>query len=233
MEKQNRIIDLDRIAMAVIHGEVESETVWSLCYLDQLTVLSLINIYSICLNGFMSRKTCKKMKLKIFKEHDLLKSRLGWDEVHYQENIEMTRKLSSKKCEVSKALQNGEFWAALESALECLDAMHSGNVYMQLFEEACRDKKTKAKALNVAKSKIDELYAKYGNDVPYAKMIESFYAAADRDDITEVFKYLNPDKYEPLCEIMEVKTDDEKVKKEIAARIYNLYDYDPQRKYEK
>ena len=66
---------------------------------------------------------------------------------------------------------------------------------------------------------------RYDSEIPYARMIERFYAAADEDGMAEVFKYLDSDRYVPLAEdLKEIdKIDDEKVRKKILDRIGVLY----------
>ncbi len=207
--------------MDYIHGNIEPVTIFSLCEIDQLIVLGLINIYSSCINGLMSRESCKEMKLKIISQHDLLKSRLVWNETLYRKFIKSVKNTSGKSCEMAKTLKSGDVLETLKLALEILDAFQTGNIYMQIFNKMFTDKDFKKNALTAAKDQIDALYEKYGNEIPYAKMIERFYSAASEDKITEIFKQLDPDRYIVMAENVPNKSDIDG--KELTQRLIALY----------
>lgn len=223
MKRQRTIKALDNLAMAYIHGEVNTETIFSLCVIDQWAVRSLADIYSMCLFGIQSRDCCKKQKKGVLQQYDMFKTRFAYIEVLYYKLVETVRVTSGKSCEITKALQKCDFMSALKNSLECLDAFQNGNVYMKVFESAVSDEDFKKTALKVAESQVDTLMNAYGPDVPYAKMIERFYAAADEDGMTEIFKYLDPDKYNPLVDEMPEKSDDEKLKRSVADNMKALY----------
>lgn len=225
MKKQKTIKALDDIAMSYIHGEIEPVVIWSLCPVDQITVLAFINIYSSCLQGFMSRESCKAAKLKIMSQHALLSSRISWSETIYCAYIGEVKEAGTKTCEMVKAIKANEPLKALQYAIEALDIYQGGNIYLQMFFAACNDAEFKSKALNEGKEYVERLGERYDSEIPYARMIERFYSAADEDGMTEVFKYLDSDRYVPLADdLKEIdKIDDEKVRKKILDRIGILY----------
>lgn len=225
MKKQKTIKVLDDIAMSYIKGEIEPVTIWSLSPIDQITVLSFINIYSSCLQGFMSRDSCKAAKQKIMSQHELLSSRISWSETIYLKFIRIVKDADTKTCEMVKAIKANEPLKALQYAVEALDIYQGGNVYLQMFCAACNDSEFKSKALNEGKEYVEKLGDRYDSEIPYAKIIERFYAAADEDGMAEVFKFLDPDRYTPLADdIKEIdKIDDEKVRNKLLSRICELY----------
>lgn len=225
MKKQKTIKALDDISMSYIHGEIEPEVIWSLCPVDQITVLSFINIYSSCLQGFMSRESCKAAKLRIMSQHELLSSRISWSETIYLKFIKIVKEAGTKTCDMVKAIKANEPLKALQYAVEALDIYQGGNIYLQMFFAACNDSEFKSKALNEGKEYIEKLGERYDSEIPYAKMIERFYAAADEDGMSEVFKFLDSDRYVPLADDIQYidKIDDEKVRNKMLKRICELY----------
>lgn len=225
MKKQKTIKALDDFAMSYIKGEIEPVVIWSLNPVDQITVLSFINIYSSCLQGFMSRESCKAAKLKIMSQHELLSNRISWSETIYCAYISKVKDAGTKTCDMVKAIKANEPLKALQYAVEALDIYQGGNIYLQMFYAACNDSEFKSKALNEGKEYVEKLSERYDSEILYARMIERFYAAADEDGMAEVFKYLDSDRYVPLAEdLKEIdKIDDEKVRKKILDRIGVLY----------
>lgn len=225
MKNQKTIKALDDFAMSYIKGEIEPVTIWSLCPVDQITVLAFINIYSSCLQGFMSRDSCKAAKQKIMSQHELLSSRISWSETIYLKFIRIVKDAGTKTCEMVKAIKANEPVKVLQYAVEALDIYQGGNIYLQMFYAACNDSDFKSKALNEGKEYVEKLGERYDSEIPYAKMIERFYSAADEDGMTDVFKYLDSDRYIPLADdLKEIdKIDDEKVRKKILDRIGILY----------
>lgn len=225
MKKQKTIKALDDIAMSYIHGEIEPVVIWSLCPVDQITVLSFINIYSSCLQGFMSRESCKAAKLRIMSQHELLSSRISWSETIYLKFIKIVKEAGTKTCDMVKAIKANEPVKALQYAVEALDIYQGGNIYLQMFSAACNDSGFKSKALNEGKEYVEKLGERYDSEIPYAKMIERFYAAADEDGMAEVFKFLDSDRYVPLADDIQYIEiiDDEKVRNKMLKRICELY----------
>ncbi|MGN1433241.1 MAG: hypothetical protein ACI4XI_06000 [Ruminococcus sp.] len=225
MKKQKTIKALDDISMSYIHGEIEPAVIWSLSPVDQITVLSFINIYSSCLQGFMSRESCKAAKLRIMSRHELLSSRISWSETIYLKFIRIVKEAGTKTCDMVKAIKANEPLKALQYAVEALDIYQGGNIYLQMFFAACNDSEFKSKVLNEGKEYVEKLGERYDSEIPYAKMIERFYSAADEDGMSEVFKFLDSDKYVPLADDIQYieKIDDEKVRNKMLKRICELY----------
>lgn len=225
MKKNISIKLLDDIAMSYIKGEIEPVTIWSLCPIDQISVLSFINIYSSCLQGFMSRDSCKAAKLKIMSQHELLSSRISWSETIYCAYIGEVKEAGTKTCDMVKAIKANEPLKALQYAIEALDIYQGGNIYLQMFFAACNDSEFKSRALNEGKEYVERLGERYDSEIPYSRMIEKFYSAADEDGMTEVYKYLDSDRYIPLADdLKEIdKINDENVRNKILKRICELY----------
>ena len=222
MKKSVRIKILDEIAMDYIKGKIEPISIFSLNIIDQLIVLGFINIYVNCMNGIISRESCKEMKLKIMMQYELIKSRFIWLEKIYRNFVEIRRDTSGKTCDMAASLKSGDFFETLKLALEIIDKNHGRNIYIHMFNAAYNDKDFKKKALQEGNKQIDELLSKYGNEVPYSKMIERFYSAACEDDIMDVFKQLDPDRYIPLSNNIPEKSEEETNKK-ISNRLNVLY----------
>ena len=218
------IEELDTMAMNVIKGEITPMQICSLSIIDQWAVLSFVNIYSICINGTLSRKSCQELKNKILGQYEYFKTRLAYIEVLYYISKKAITKTSSKSCDIVKALNNNDFENALVLSLECLDVLENGNVYIKMYEKAVKDRDFKKNAFAVANEKIDEYINKYGPDVPYARLIERFYAVTDNDGIAEMFTHLDPDKFRALSEEnMPDKSDEPRELRSIAEKLKAMY----------
>lgn len=224
IKNQKAIKDLESIAMDVINGEVEPLTIPSLSIIDQWAVFSFVDIYSICINGTISRDSCVKLKEKILLQYEYFKTRLAYIEVLYYISKKAITSTSGKSCEIIKSLNSGDFLNALKLSLECLDYFENGNIYVKMFEKAVTDKDFKKNAFAAANEEIDELISKHGQDVPYARLIERFYAVANENGIVEMFKQLDPDKFRAMAEEhTPEKTDDIKTLKSIAEKLKAMY----------
>ena len=223
MIEHKTITELDKLAMAIINGEIEPMVIFSLNIFDQWAVRALADVYSMCLLGVQSRKTCIAEKRAILHQYEYYKTRISSLEALNLKHIETVTTTSSESCNITKALQKGDLLSALKSALICLDAYQSGNVYMKAFERAVSDPDFKSKALKASQQQIDELMSLYGNDVPYARMIERLFAVADKDRLTKLFAQLDPEKFSAMAEEMPYKTEDEKSIKIISNSIKALY----------
>lgn len=222
MIEHKTITELEKLAMDIINGEIEPIVICSLNIFDQWAVNALANVYSMCLLGIQSRKSCIAEKRAILHQYEYFKTRISSLEALNLKHIE-TVTTSSESCNITKALQKGDLLSALKSALICLDAYQSGNIYMKAFEKAVSDSDFKSKALKASQQQIDELMKLYGNDIPYARLIERLYAVADKDRLTKLFAQLDPEKFAAMAEEMPYKTEDEKTIKIISNSIKALY----------
>ena len=223
MIEHKTITELDKLAMALINGEIEPMAIFSLNIFDQWAVRALADVYSMCLQGIQSRKTCIAEKQAILHQYEYFKTRMSFLEALNSKHIDTVTKTSSESCNITKALQNGDILSALKSALICLDSYQSGNIYMKAFEKAVSDPEFKSKALKASNQQIDELMSLYGNDIPYARLIERLFVVADKDRLTKLFAQLDPEKFSAKAEEMPYKTEDEKSLKIISSSIRNLY----------
>lgn len=224
-DKKTTIEELDKLAMSFIKGEIEPKVIESLCPIDRVTALSLISAYSICINGLMSREACKQVKLKIISSHALISSQIVWMKAIYSKHIEYVKRTSTLFSDMLLKIKSGDGIGAVAAACKIADAECDNDVYTEAFRKACSDENFKEQALREGAKQVDRLQEEYGNDIPYAKMIERFYAAASGDGLMEAFKYFDEDNYRPLAEDLSVI--DEISNSEMRAKVnrifYNLY----------
>lgn len=221
--RAEKIDDLDQKARDFINGEVEPLKISGLNIFDMWAVLTLASSYSLAKIGTISRKACAGFKYYILSFYEKFKTRTMFFEKMYDDWVDRTHKYSAKRTELTKALAADEVDCeqVLVLSMEIIDLLTKEDIYLKLFQRKCDDKMFKAHSMQAAAKHIDEYIEKLGDNVPYAKLLERFYAATCEDGIAEIFKELDVDGLRDKARrAIPVKKNDYK---DIAKSIYQMY----------
>lgn len=193
--RAEKIDDLDQKARDFINGEVEPLEISGMSIFDMWAVLTLASSYSLAKIGTISQKACAGFKYHILSHYEKFKTRTLFFEKMYDDWIKRTRNYSAKRTELTKALTADAFDCeqVLTLSMEIIDLITKEDIYLKLFQRKCDDKMFKAHSMQAAAKHIDEYIEKLGDNVPYAKLLERFYAATCEDGIAEIFKELDVD----------------------------------------
>lgn len=189
------IEELDQMARDFINGEVEPLEISGLSIFDMWAVLTLASAYSLTKIGTISPRACAGFKYHILGHYEEFKTRTIFFEKIYSNWIKRTHDYSAKRTELTKALAADEVDCeqVLVLSMEIIDLLTKEDIYLKLFQRKCDDKMFKAHSMQAAAKHIDEYIEKLGDNVPYAKLLERFYAATCEDGIAEIFKELDVD----------------------------------------
>lgn len=216
------IDELDQIARNFINGEVTPDKIWSLQIFDMWAVLTLASTYSCTKLGTMDGKTCAKIKYVIFNRYEHFKTRTIFFEKMYEIWIENTKAFSSKQCQLAKAINSETLDLVYinELSLEIIDLLTKDNVYLKMFQRRCTDKAFMAHAVQSANRNIDYYIQQFGNQIPYAKLLEKFYASTCEDKIADMFERLDTEKFRDKAKSVPIKSDDIKCIAESIEKTY-------------
>lgn len=221
--RAEKIDELDQKARDFINGEVEPLKISGLNIFDMWAVLTLASSYSLAKIGTISREACAGFKYHILSYYEKFKTRTMFFEKMYDDWVDRTHKYSAKRTELTKALAADEVDCeqVLVLSMEIIDLLTKEDIYLKLFQRKCDDKMFKAHSMQAAAKHIDEYIEKLGDNVPYAKLLERFYAATCEDGIAEIFKELDVDGFRDKARrAIPVKKNDYK---DIAKSIYQMY----------
>lgn len=193
--RAEKIDDLDQKARDFINGEVEPLKISGLNIFDMWAVLTLASSYSLAKIGTISRKACSGFKYHILSFYEKFKTRMVFLEKFFSDWVKRMRKYSAKRTELTKALTADEVDCeqVIVLSMEIIDLLTKEDIYLKLFQQKQKDRMFKAHSMQAAAKHIDEYIEKLGDDVPYAKLLERFYAATCEDGIAEIFKELDVD----------------------------------------
>lgn len=190
-----KIEELDQLARNFINGEVEPLEISGLNIFDMWAVLTLAAAYSCTKIGTMSPKLCANIKYNILSHYEMFRTRTIFFEKMYDDWITRTREYSTKRTELVKLIksEDADVTQILAVALRIIDLLTKEDIYLKFFELRQNDKMFKAHALRSANKNIDYLMSKFGEDVPYARLLERFYTATCDDKIADLFEQLDSD----------------------------------------
>lgn len=217
------IDELDQMSRDFINGEVEPLKVRGLSLFDRWAVLTLASAYSLTKMGTISPSACAVFKYDILREYELFKTRAGFHEIMFTEHINRMRDYSVKRTELTKLLASGDadVIEMFVLSLQIIDLLTHEDIYLKLFQQKCNDKMFKAHALRTAANHIDEYREQFGEDIPYAKLLERFYAATCEDGIADLFYELDVEGFRDKARrAIPVKKDDYK---DIAKAMRKMY----------
>ena len=206
-----RINELEQMARDFIDGKVEPEKIFSLQIFDLWAALTLCAVYSSTRIGLISQKMCMKMKFNIFNQYEWFRTRTAFFEANYDIWVNQTRDYSCARTELTKALSDKD--CSINDinviALGLIDSLTKENIYLKLYERRMNDKDFQKNAIKAGSENIDSYIAKFGNEIPYAKLLERFYAATVEDNVAELFCQLDPEKFRDYArKSIPVKKDD-------------------------
>lgn len=194
--KLNTIDDIEQMARECIDGSIDAKHVWGLPIFDMWAVLTLGALYSCTKLGMIGAKDCAKMKYVVLNRYEMFKTRTVFFEKMYENWIDRTKRFSGKTSELAKLINSGEELNAADvaaSALELVDLLTHDDVYLNMFHRRMEDVMFMPHVMQGANRQIDSLMDKFGEKVPYAKLIERFYAATNEDGMAKLFEQLDPD----------------------------------------
>ena len=179
--KLNTIDDIEQMARECIDGSIDAKHVWGLPIFDMWAVLTLGALYSCTKLGMIGAKDCAKMKYVVLNRYEMFKTRTVFFEKMYENWIDRTKRFSGKTSELAKLINSGEELNAADvaaSALELVDLLTHDDVYLNMFHRRMEDVMFMPHVMQ---------------GLPYAKLIERFYAATNEDGMAKLFEQLDPD----------------------------------------
>ena len=216
------IDELDQFARDFINGQVTPDRIWSLQLFDMWAVLTMAATYSCTKVGTMDGITCAKLKYVIFNRYEDFRTRTIFFEKMYETWIKNTKAFSGKQCELAKAINSKttDLVYINELSLEIIDLLTKEDTYLKMFQQKCTDKAFMSHAMQTANRNIDYYIQQFGNKVPYARLLEKFYAATCEDKIADMFERLDPEKFRYKAKSVPVKSDDIKCIAESIKKTY-------------
>lgn len=219
------IDELDQMARDFINGEVEPMKIHGLNIFDMWAVLTLAATYSLTKMGTISPNLCASFKYHILSHYEKFKTRTLFFEKMYSDWVKRTRDYSSKRTELTKSLtaDKVDVEKVLVLSMSIIDLLTKEDIYLKLFQRKCNDKMFKAHTMQAAEKHIDEFFDLFGNEVPYAKLLERFYAATTEDKISDLFIQLDPEKFRDKARrAIPVKKDEYKDIKQSFKKMYEV-----------
>lgn len=193
--KVRTIEELDQMARDFINGAVEPLEIHGLQIFDMWAVLTLSAAYSCTKIGTMSPKLCAAIKYNVLSQYEMFRTRTVFFEKMHDDWVSRTKEYSTKRTELVKLIKNedADVTQILILALRIIDLLTKEDIYLKFFELRQNDKMFKGHALRAGSKNIDYLMSKFGDTLPYARLLERFYSATCDDKIAELFQQLDPD----------------------------------------
>lgn len=217
------INELDSLARDFIDGEVNAKKLYGLEVFDLWAVTTLGALYSCTKVGTISQELCVKLKYVILHRYEMFKTRTVFMERIHDRYIENTARYCEMKCELARELRSErpDFIKLLGSALMIIDALTREDVYLKMFERRLADGDFKSHALKTACANMKSYEQMFGT-IPYAKLLERFYAQTCEDGTAEIFKQLETDGFRKKACTAVPRKEEEKAGT-VADNLYEMY----------
>ena len=186
------IQEIEDFSKRVIDGDVDPLELAGLHELDMWAVLSIAHIYSLVKLGTMSQKNGAKLVFKVLNRMEFFKTRIYFHEKIYSRQVEATKLYSDQRTELVKAMrENKSIGECFVIMARLLDLLTHEDIYFIFAQKLCKDQEGSKKPLNTACANVDKYIEQFGNDIPYARLLERFYSVTVKDGIAQVFKELD------------------------------------------
>lgn len=222
---RSRIEHLEQLSKDLLYGEVSPLEVASLNVFDRISVLGGWFLCSLTRLGVLAVHYGKIAHLKMLHEVDEI---IRKTEIFAQSHLRWLKSIKETSClrtEIVKEIKQGDGSRLLKLVCQLLDEMTGENIYLKMAEQNATDDEFKANIMQCAKENIDELQEKFGLDVPYLRLLESFFACCDEDGISALYKRLEPEELLQAAQVPpkaepEFYNESVKVIKDNAKRMY-------------